>query len=75
MARRRRKNRASMQVVFIPKAKSYSAPDILAHPLTLTSEFGPGVTPGARLMRVVSLCVGIILRFQPEGSSEHLKAT
>ncbi|GJU58653.1 hypothetical protein Tco_1236419 [Tanacetum coccineum] len=27
------------------------------HPLTLTPKFGPGVTPGARLTRVVSLCV------------------
>ncbi|GJS01216.1 hypothetical protein Tco_0317724 [Tanacetum coccineum] len=31
------------------------APD---HPLTLTPEFGPEVTPGARLTRVVFLCVG-----------------
>ncbi|GJU58655.1 hypothetical protein Tco_1236421 [Tanacetum coccineum] len=60
------------QVVLILKAKSDSVPGTHGrwsphmsvirqtqdHPLTLTPKFGPGVTPGARLTRVVSLCVG-----------------
>nr|GEV24595.1 reverse transcriptase domain-containing protein [Tanacetum cinerariifolium] len=39
------------------------------HPLTLTPEFGLGVTPGARLTRVASLCVGILLNHWPEGTN------
>nr|GEW23445.1 hypothetical protein [Tanacetum cinerariifolium] len=35
-------------------------PTVLDRPLILTPEFGPGVTPGARLTRVVPLCVGAI---------------
>ncbi|GJS15265.1 hypothetical protein Tco_0409737 [Tanacetum coccineum] len=38
--------------------QSYVRREVNDHPLTLTPEFGPGVTPGARLTRVVSLCVG-----------------
>ncbi|GKC07236.1 hypothetical protein Tco_0998846 [Tanacetum coccineum] len=37
--------------------QSYVRRGVNDHPLTLTPEFGPGVTPGARLTRVVSLCV------------------
>ncbi|GKB49609.1 hypothetical protein Tco_0900362 [Tanacetum coccineum] len=70
MTKRRRGNPAAVQVVFFPKAK----PDTVAgepgqwsprvsvsnQPLTLTSEFGPGVNLGARLTRVESVCrIGI----------------
>nr|GEV08261.1 hypothetical protein [Tanacetum cinerariifolium] len=61
MTRRRHEKHASLQVVFILKAKSDSVSGILSrwspqvsticqtrgHSLTLMSEFGPGVTPGA----------------------------
>nr|GEV46457.1 reverse transcriptase domain-containing protein [Tanacetum cinerariifolium] len=66
MTKRRRGNHAAVQVVFFPKAK----PDTVAgepgqwsprvsvsnQPLTLTSEFGHGINPEARLSRVVSVC-------------------
>ncbi|GJU58659.1 hypothetical protein Tco_1236425 [Tanacetum coccineum] len=41
--------------------QSYVRRKVNDHPLTLTPKFGPGVTPGARLTRVVSLCVGSYL--------------
>nr|GEV71451.1 reverse transcriptase domain-containing protein [Tanacetum cinerariifolium] len=40
------------------------------HPLILTLEFGPGVTPGERLTRVVPLCVGATPHQWPEISSD-----
>nr|GEZ47855.1 hypothetical protein [Tanacetum cinerariifolium] len=43
---------------------------ILDHPLILTSEFGPRVTPEARLTRVVPLCVGATPHQWPEISSD-----
>nr|GEV71751.1 reverse transcriptase domain-containing protein [Tanacetum cinerariifolium] len=79
---------ASLQFVFILKAKSESVPDTLSHwsshvsdtestiddviyhPLILTPEFGLGVTPRARLTRVVPLCVGTTPHQQLEISSD-----
>ncbi|GJZ16258.1 hypothetical protein Tco_0551935 [Tanacetum coccineum] len=58
ITRRRHGKCASLQVVFILKAKSDSVSDTPNHLLTLAPKFGPGVTPGARLTRVVPLCVG-----------------
>ncbi|GJS23947.1 reverse transcriptase domain-containing protein [Tanacetum coccineum] len=49
----------SSKVVLIPKAKPDTVSEIPDHPLILTPEFGPGVTPGARLTRVVYSCAGI----------------
>nr|GEX44154.1 nucleotide-binding, alpha-beta plait [Tanacetum cinerariifolium] len=40
--------------------QSYVRPQYQDCSLTLTPELGPGVKPGARLTRIVSLCVGII---------------
>ncbi|GKC33371.1 hypothetical protein Tco_1040665 [Tanacetum coccineum] len=57
MTKRRYGNRATMQVVFIPKAKPDTVSEVPDHSLTLTSEFGPGVTSEARITRVVSLCL------------------
>ncbi|GJU14898.1 probable protein phosphatase 2C 12 [Tanacetum coccineum] len=54
--KRRHGNHAAMQVVLIPKAKPDTVSEMPDHSLILTPEFGPGVTPGARLTRVVSLC-------------------
>ncbi|GJU81536.1 hypothetical protein Tco_1283901 [Tanacetum coccineum] len=58
MTKIRHGNRAAMQFVFIPKAKPNTVSEVPDHSLTLTPEFGPGVTSEARLTRVVSLCVG-----------------
>nr|GEV58053.1 reverse transcriptase domain-containing protein [Tanacetum cinerariifolium] len=56
MTKRRRGNHAAVQIVFFPKAK----PDTVAgepdQPLTLTSEFGLGFNPEARLTGVVFVC-------------------
>ncbi|GKD52694.1 hypothetical protein Tco_1281670 [Tanacetum coccineum] len=62
VTKRRHGNHVVMQVVLIPKAKPDTVFEIsvLDHPLILTPEFGPGVTPGARLTRAVYLCAGII---------------
>nr|GFB87503.1 hypothetical protein [Tanacetum cinerariifolium] len=71
MTRRQHGKHTSMQVVFILKAKfdfvsgtlSRWSPQVSAirqtrdDSLTLMPEFGSGVIPGVRLMRVVCLCV------------------
>ncbi|GKE12057.1 hypothetical protein Tco_1415608, partial [Tanacetum coccineum] len=61
MTRRRHGIHAAIRVVLIPKAKPDTVFEIpvLDHPLILTPEFGPGVTPRARLTRVVYSCAGI----------------
>nr|GEX70027.1 reverse transcriptase domain-containing protein [Tanacetum cinerariifolium] len=45
-------------------------PAVLDHPLILTTEFDHGVTPGARLTRVVPLCVGATPHQWPGVSSD-----
>ncbi|GJX47808.1 hypothetical protein Tco_0272998 [Tanacetum coccineum] len=61
MDRRRHGNRADAQLVLILEDKPDTIPYKQDQTLTLTPEFGPGVTPGARLTRVPQ-CAGIIPR-------------
>ncbi|GKD80769.1 reverse transcriptase domain-containing protein [Tanacetum coccineum] len=61
MDRRRHGNRADAQLVLILEDKPDTVPYRQDQTLTLTPEFGPGVTPGARLTRVPQ-CAGIIPR-------------
>ncbi|GJW01695.1 hypothetical protein Tco_1556946 [Tanacetum coccineum] len=52
MDRRRHENRADAQLVLILEDKPDTVPYKQDHTLSLTPEFGPGVTPRARLTRV-----------------------
>nr|GEV98424.1 reverse transcriptase domain-containing protein [Tanacetum cinerariifolium] len=93
LAKRRRERHAALQVVLTPKAKPDSASDLLSggsphrcvmcqvsvldHPLILMPEFGPRVTPGARLTLKLhnespnGLVRPIRLSFDDEGGLEE----
>ncbi|GKD65481.1 monothiol glutaredoxin-S2-like protein [Tanacetum coccineum] len=65
MTKRRHGNRAAMQVVLILEDKPDTVPYRQDQTLTLTPEFGPGVTPGARLTRVPQCAVTSLVAEKP----------